>query len=531
MEKMAYSIFGQAAKDGGVIRIKNVFPLLIILAILLLAAFLRLYKISEYMTFLGDEGRDVIIARQISQGYFTLLGPRSSAADFFYGPIYYYMITPFLWFFRYDPVGPAVMVALIGIATVYLVYRVGKEFFGSEYIGLSAAALYAVSPIMIAYSRSSWNPNPLPFVSLLTLYSLYKAVSSKRVWLFLLIGILLGIAMQLQYLALFLAVIVAVFTFIGTWYVVKKIDLLLLAKRYATIFIGFLIGFSPFLAFEMRHGFPNFKTILRYIFTDELLPVDYEEKFFPLTVLSVVFRLFGRLITRYPPPEQVNIGIHPEIFVWYVLTIVLIIVTLFFFVKMKLSLAKVLLLVWFVLGVGLFGLYKDQIYDYHFGFMFALPFLLVGNLFMQIASVKKSKVALSISFLLFAFLFIFNLYGNPFRDPPNRQKDQVKQIAEFVISKTDNMSFNFALLTQGNSDHGYRYFMELAGKTPTTIENPQIDPQRSSVTDQLLVVCEDPQCHPLGDSLWEVAGFGRAEIAGEWQVSVVKVYKLIHYNE
>ena len=66
---------------------------------------------------------------------------------------------------------------------------------------------------------------------------------------------------------------------------------------------------------------------------------------------------------------------------------------------------------------------------------------------------------------------------------------------------------------------------------PVTIQNIAIDPKRTSVTDQLFVVCESLPCHPLGASLWEISGFGRAEIVGEWQVSVVKVYKLIRYQE
>lgn len=524
MEKMAHSFSHALTKNSRIIGI-------ILIAILLLAAFLRLYKISDYMTFLGDEGRDVLIVRDILKGNPTLLGPRSSAADFFYGPIYYYFITPFLFLFNYDPVGPAIFVALLGVATVFLLYKAAKEMLGSEFAGLTAALLYAVSPLVIAYSRSSWNPNPLPFVSLLALYLLYKAVQSKSLLLFLIIGFLLGISLQLQYLAFFLAVIITVFTFIGTWYVTKKIDLLMLIKRYATIFAGFVIGFSPFLAFEVRHGFPNLRTILRYIFTDELLPVDYEERPFFSIILNVTFRLFGRLITRYPPPEQVSISIHPDIFIWYVLTVVLVLFSLFFFVKMKLSLAKILLGTWFVLGVGLFGFYKDYIYDYHFGFMFPLPFLLVAIAIKDISEVKKAKIFKIISVLILAVLVIFNILGNPFRSPPNRQKEQVKQIAEFVLSKAENKPFNFALITRGNSDHGYRYFMELRGWKPVPIESPQKDPERRSVTDQLLIVCEDTACQPLGHPLWEVAGFGRAEIAGEWPVSVVKVYKLVHFRE
>jgi len=39
------------------------------------------------------------------------------------------------------------------------------------------------------------------------------------------------------------------------------------------------------------------------------------------------------------------------------------------------------------------------------------------------------------------------------------------------------------------------------------------------------VVCESLPCKPLGNSLWEIAGFGQADIAGHWNVSVVEIYK------
>ena len=106
----------------------------------------------------------------------------------------------------------------------------------------------------------------------------------------------------------------------------------------------------------------------------------------------------------------------------------------------------------------------------------------------------------------------------------------MRRIAEFVLSKTDGKPYNFALLTPGNSDHAYRYFFEINDQAPVTIDNLEKDPQRNSVTDQLLIVCEYEACSPLGESLWEVAGFGRGEIAGEWKVSPVTIYKLKPYK-
>jgi hypothetical protein len=62
------------------------------------------------------------------------------------------------------------------------------------------------------------------------------------------------------------------------------------------------------------------------------------------------------------------------------------------------------------------------------------------------------------------------------------------------------------------------------------MQNTLIDPKRGTVTDQLMVVCEDVTCSPLGYSLFEVAGFGRAEIAGVWDGPHVKVFRLVHYK-
>src|SRR3989344_2040617 len=144
----------------------------IITLILVVAAFLRLYKIDQYLTFLGDEGRDVLIVKALlERGDVILIGPPTSIGNMYLGPLYYYLMALPLFVTGFNPVGPAIMVAVLGILTVWLVYFVGKQFFKTN-VGLIAASLYAVSPVNIFYSRSSWNPNPMPFFALLTFYSL-----------------------------------------------------------------------------------------------------------------------------------------------------------------------------------------------------------------------------------------------------------------------------------------------------------------------------------------------------------------------
>jgi len=523
-----------------------------LIVILLLAAFVRLYKITDYMTFLGDEGRDVLIVYNILHGHFTLLGPTSSVGGFFLGPIYYYFMAPFLWIFRYHPAGPAIMVALFGVATVWLVFKIGEEFFNKT-SALIAAALYSLSPVVIAYSRSSWNPNIVPFFTVITLYLLYLYFKKNQKKYLIFSGVSFAILIQLHYLATFVAATMLMYVFFANVVLLKtdnksldekelrimnhelrilknKKLYLLLLNSYFLILTGFLIGFSPFLLFEARHGFPNIRSIIKFIFTSS--DVHASVNFFG-TIANVFFRLFARLVTAFPPPEQVSLNAHPDIAIRYWLTVLLGLCSIGYFIWnirknfYQKFLQYSLIFIWFFAGILLFGLYRKQIYDYYFGFLFPVPFWLSAYF---ISYLFSRKILMPIGIIATIALIWINLLGLPFRFAPNRQYEQVKMISEFVKNKAQGKPYNFALITGSNSDYAYRYFFTIWGVPPVTIQNPAVDPKRTSVTDQLLIVCETLPCSPLGNPSWEVAGFGRAEIANKWNVSVVEVYKLVHYK-
>lgn len=510
---------------------------ILIFIVVLLAAFLRLYKIADYMTFLGDEGRDVLIVYNILHGHLTLLGPTSSVGGFFLGPIYYYFMAPFLFLFNYDPVGPAVMVALFGVATVWLIYKFSSDLFNVK-IGLIAALFYAISPLVINYSRSSWNPNPLPFFSLLALYTLYKATDKNNLKLFFASGILLGIAMQLHYLAIFLGIIMFFYILLAQFTQKEKSNKFVsLFKQYCSTLFGFLIGWSLFLAFEIRHGFPDFINIFNFVIHSGNTGANVN---FLATVYDVFFRIFGRLIFAFPQPDQFYKYDKFTINLWtdfiLVIGVASTVLLIFNFYKSIKSanenIKKYLLLsLWFFVGILLFGFYKKSIYDYYFAFMFPLPFILVADLLLNLYKNVKSKMLGKIfAILIFFIILVPNILGIPFRYPANRQLNQMKSIADFVMTKTDTKPFNFAIISGSNSDFTYRYFFTLWNHPPVTIQYPGIDPKRKTVTDQLFVVCESLPCEPRGNSLWEIAGFGQAEISGHWKVSVVEIYKLIHYK-
>lgn len=530
--------------------LKKYKDIFILLFLLVVSAFLRIYRIADYMTFLGDEGRDVLVVYDILHGHPTLLGPTMSVGGFFLGPIYYYLMTPFLWLYNYNPVGPAVMVALFGVATVLLIYLIGSEFFGRT-AGFVAAFLYSISPLVIAYSRSSWNPNIMAFFTLVTMYILYKALQKNNYILLAVSGLLYGICMQLHYVELFIAPTIGVYILLARWFkdfnekFVVKNYIVRIFKDGLTFFIGFLVGWSAFLAFEFRHGFPNTHSIIKFVFST---PDAAGNSNFSPVVSDVFFRLFGRLITKFPPPEQVSIpdsrftldlfaiSLPLPIFILYLFTLCIAVFSMGYFGYLLTKTRKsdknfywyLLIFLWFVIGIVFFGFYKKSIYDYYFQFMFPLPFIFAGALFSYLYF--KKRVLRMVAIVFFVIVVLLNLSGIPFRYPANKQLEQAQTIAKFAYDKTNGKPYNFAIGGEGNSDHAYRYFFTLWGNPPVEIQHQVDHGDPATVTEQLLIVCERPPCHPLGEAKWEIAGFGRAEIAQEWDVSIARVYKLVHYK-
>ena len=77
-------------------------------------------------------------------------------------------------------------------------------------------------------------------------------------------------------------------------------------------------------------------------------------------VIEVFFKLFGRLITRFPEENSIHIFEKPDLMIWYISTLVLGLTTSILLFKIKDRLVKILFLCWLILGVGLFFLYKKK---------------------------------------------------------------------------------------------------------------------------------------------------------------------------
>jgi 4-amino-4-deoxy-L-arabinose transferase-like glycosyltransferase len=487
-------------------------PKLIALALLLsLAAFLRLYRISEYMQFQGDEGRDALVLyRMAVEHKFTLIGPGTSIGNMYNGPLYYYLILPAYILGRLSPVAPSILVALIGVATVWLVWKVGREWF-SPRAAATAAILYAVAPTVIIYSRSSWNPNVMPFFALLTIYGVWRVFKGSSPWWIVVAGVALAFAIQSHYLGLLLVPTA------GLW--------ALLAYRRATAperrrlrpayFAGlaaFLVLMSPLLLFDLRHNWLNARAMDAF-FTQRQETVNLKV----YKALPNLGPLFIDIITRLIAAFSVPLA--------QAISLLVIIGTVVEVFRTKWRPSLWLLFTWIGFGLLGLGLYKQHIYDHYYGFFFPAFFLLTGVALDSL--VRRFKIAGNlVAALVVVALVYVNLSVSPLRATPNDIYQKTQVAAHQIEAAAAGQPFNLGMIAKNNYDAGYRYIL--------TREQANLRTIPPTVTEQLFVVCElkFSDCHPVGHPQTEIARFGWTKIDQVWRYAWgTTVFRLVHNPE
>lgn len=505
--------------------------------ILLLGAFLRLYKISGYMTFLGDEGRDALVwLRMIRQGKLTLIGPQTSIGNMYLGPLYYYLMLPFYLLFGLSPVGPSIGVALFGVATIFLIWWIGRGWFG-EVAGLIAAFLYALSPVAIVYSHSSWNPNIMPFFALLTVWGVWQFWQKKNfVWLPV-VGVTLSFCLQSHYLGLLLIPVIGLFWGIRgfvprsaprSWVPLcgriplcgrefrgkDKGDRGFWRYSAAGLLLFLVLTVAPLVWFDLRHNFINYKAFHKF-FTVRQTTVNLKV----YKAIPNLWPLWQMMVTRLLAAREI---------IWGKWLAVLLIAGLVGQKKAWLKkLALQLIGVWILVGLVGMGVYKQHIYDHYFGFIFPAVFLLAGFLLQRLGQSRKLG-RLGMLWVL-GIATWFNVKNLPLKYPPNYQMKKVQEVDRKIVKESGGQPFNFGLIAKQNYEAGYEYFLE-AWRAPLV----HIDPQRAdqTITNQLFVVCEDEKCEPVGHEKAQIANFGWTKIGGEWEFPWgVRLFRLVHLNK
>ncbi|HVZ67442.1 MAG TPA: glycosyltransferase family 39 protein [Patescibacteria group bacterium] len=224
---------------------------LILYAIIIVGSFLRIQGVlTNSFAFTYDVGRDMLALWDIVYSHhFPLIGATTGIPGVFYGPWWYYMLSPFFFIFQGDPRGIAIVMAVFGILSIILSYFVGKKI-GGDFVGLAFAGVVSVSPIMISLSSQIWNPNIAPFPVLLIMFilaDLYSQKKEKFIYYFCL-GALLSLILDIELVfgSIFLIGMLVSMLF------VKRIKLSI--KSIFLFVLGFVLVLLPRIVFDLRHN-------------------------------------------------------------------------------------------------------------------------------------------------------------------------------------------------------------------------------------------------------------------------------------
>lgn len=455
--------------------------------------------------FLADQGRDAIIAgRIITFEHFPAIGPPSSIGQVYLGPFFYYLIAPFLIPFRFDPVGLAYGVAILSITGLVTAFIVLKKTVSFQ-AGILFLILATFSYNLVSFNRFSWNPNLLPFASFMTMYFLYKTVSSKKYirWYGLLFGIFFGISFQLHHLAALMAVPIGlVFLY---YLIVHKKNRLLHFVSVGVSFIGFLVISFPLILFDLKHDFINFRN-LDSLFTQQNIVAGG----------SFITRLLETNQAFWNTSLQINLPAIPL----FLMSLAIIGVLIYLFKQKKIHPLITINALNAFTFIYCFSFLSSGRFPHYFGVAYLSMYAVMGYLASFL--LKKPLTIIILSLLIGGFLISNASQYYFIMGPPSDQIKRAKHIANSIIPHMDNGSFNFATYPiEFTSEETYIYFLEVQG---FHVANRGI----GEVTNQMFVLCDRGPCDILNTKSWNIDMFGKAKIDTTWKIDGIRIFKLSH---
>ena len=427
----------------------GIIPKIIPLLIIVIALFLRLYNITGFAEFLGDQGRTgIVIYEAWRDRAIPLVGPTVLTGQHL-GPIWYYLIGPFYILAGFNPLGPAIGMAIYGSFATAALYVLSKNLFG-RLVGSIVAVLWAVSPIIVHQDQVIWEPNLVPLFVILFLLGL----TTRRN---LLVWAATGVLVQLHYPNIIFVPIALVVTRFSLWGILL-----------------FLVILAPFFMYEIQHRFSDVVGVVNVMSQ----PSAISKRQFLSAFIDYTSRVFYRVI---PTGNQIAM-----------IVIQIMLAGVIVFTKNRFL---VLLLGLYVVGISAMAKYQGLVYDHYLNFLLPLPFLFVGNALSYLR--RYSKLG---AIIVGAVLILWHVTKPDYFTLPRDDIGRTSTIASAIIADTKSNPYSFTVIGSPSfNDLHFRYFFLLGGSSPSDI--------RSGDYEKLYVICEIGQMCPSQPTTVDVMCF------------------------
>ncbi len=436
----------------------------ILLGILCLSAILRFYHIEQWLFFGMDQEYEALLIKNILSGsHFPLIGVNASDTGLYLGPLFIYFASiPYL-LFKGNPLGGAVFASLMGVCVTYLIYLLGKRWYGYK-TGLVASFIWAVSFIPVLYDRQFWNPTPIPLLSLLIYFALTN-LNSGKIRFYILLGTSLGFALQSHLQAVVLFPVILFFFFQYR----RQIAL----KGVAYFLILITLFQIPLLLFDIRHNFLNVNALKNLIISSispgigSLFLTSFSER------ILVLFTMIGRIFYIRPGIDlYMENGQCKELLPYIGKTSIGVILIgclllgyyLFRRLRNENKQLKDLKIPVYILVSTIFMLciYKHTFYEYYFLYLLPIIILLISYSLSDIFQRNRKIFLITILFIIMFVSLHTILTGQMSYSFADKKKS-----IEFAARHIGSSDFYLDAVGGCGKYGGYRYLFEYFGKKPT----------------------------------------------------------------
>lgn len=395
---------------------------ILLILILILAAFFRLYKIEALHGFAADADlyswivKDIIIEK-----HFRLVGQLTSTEGIYAGVGFYYLLAPFFLITKMDPIGAVIFATLVGLLTVVSFYFVFRKLISTN-AGLVGAFLQAILPLRVGYDRWVVPSITVNLWCVWFFYTLLKILKGERKYLIpglFLAGLIWHVHLALTPLILLLPLSV------------------ILSKKSPgkkVFFLGvlaFILPMLPFILFEFRHNF--------------LQTMSFYNAFSVGTNVTLLEKTLKIL------NESLGSNFYLKIFLLFLPVIL--------YRTRKINLKLLIIFYgWIFSVIGFFIFSSKESSEYYFTSTQTIFLILIVYLLVWIANVKKLGKILAIIILIIVFLYSVN---DLFLQTENGKGFKQKMaVAQFI--KNDSLDKNLPCLsityiTSPGENTGFRY--------------------------------------------------------------------------
>lgn len=225
-----------------------------VLALLLAVGTLHLFKADFYYD--TDIARDMLLLEDmVKEHKLSLIGGRTSVSGVFHGPLYYWLILPFFVLSNGNPVVISWVWFVIYLLFIGAFYYVGKKVFDDKIALISTTFLTSVT---ITYANGFTHSVLANFLIIPLIYLVYRYILSNKVWW--LLGAVLTAGLLIQFQMAFGVPVLILVGGYAIYHVIRQ-------RNFAHLLAGLLllIPVSTFIAFDVRHDFIQFKSVLAII--------------------------------------------------------------------------------------------------------------------------------------------------------------------------------------------------------------------------------------------------------------------------